>query len=76
MNMTEAKTATKPKAKRRSRVKEPSTWAGFALLAQGIAALVATKGLAPEGWAAVVGGAAAVLAREMPPSPQPEKVAG
>lgn len=59
-------TTTTPKkpAKRKSRLKEPSTWAGLALIAQGLAGLIATNGISPEGWAAVVGGAAAVFTRE------------
>jgi hypothetical protein len=48
----------------KKRIKEPSTWAGFALVAQGIAQLLASKGVDPTAWATVIGGVIAVAAKE------------
>lgn len=47
-----------------NRIKEPSTWAGLALVAQGFAGLLASKGMDMTAWASVLGGAMAVAKRE------------
>lgn len=46
-----------------SRLAEPSTWAGLALLAQG-AAVVFADPRNPQAWANAIGGVLAVVARE------------
>lgn len=47
----------------KTRLREPSTWAGLAILAQGVAS-VAIDHRNPNAWAALVGGVAAVVAPE------------
>ena len=46
-----------------SRLKEPSTWAGFALIAPSIASLAVDKNN-PAAWGQAAGGLAAVLVKE------------
>lgn len=46
------------------RFKEPSTWAGLALIFQGIAQVVASKGADQTAWASIIGGVAAVAMKE------------
>lgn len=46
------------------RMKEPSTWAGLGLIAQGVAQLLASKGLDVAGWTSLSAGLLAVFKRE------------
>jgi len=46
------------------RFKEPSTWAGFALIFQGVAQAMATQGTDQTAWASIIGGVAAVAMKE------------
>lgn len=46
------------------RFKEPSTWAGLGLIAQGLGQLLASKGADPAGWASLSAGLVAVFRRE------------
>lgn len=51
------------------RLREPSSWAGFGLLFQGLAALIASKGLDPTAWASIASGVAAVAMPERSKAP-------
>lgn len=46
------------------RLSQPSTWAGFGLIAQALAQLIASKGTDATAWASVIGGVAAVVVNE------------
>lgn len=46
------------------RIKQPSTWAGMALLFQGIAQLIASKGTDSTAYAAIIGGVSAIALNE------------
>lgn len=48
----------------KQRAQEPSTYLGLAGLAQGVAALVASRGTSPEGWMLAVTGLIGVFAPE------------
>jgi lysozyme len=45
-------------------LKEPSTWAGFGIIFQAIATLIASHGVDPTSWATLIAGIAAVVKRE------------
>lgn len=52
------------KGKAMHRFKEPSTWAGLALIFQGVAQAMATQGTDQTAWASIIGGVAAVAMKE------------
>lgn len=45
----------------KSRLKEPSTWAGLGIIAHSIAGILATSGSDPASWAGLFAGASAAL---------------
>jgi hypothetical protein len=50
--------------------KEPSSWAGFGLLIQGIFSIVASQGADPTAWGTVAAGMGAVFLPEQRNIPQ------